>query len=221
MDSHHKAAPSEGGPEAGDSAGTATPIVAVTGLLVEWCNGDQAALDRVLPVIYHELRRLARSELRSYRPDHTIQPTALVHEAYLRLSHQAGVSVKSRAHFYAIVAHVMRCVLVDYARRRKSAKRQGGWIRVSTEQFADVPAERDLDFETLNDALTDLARIDPRKSQIVELRFFGGLQVEDIGDVLGISPRSVAREWVMAKAWLFGQLKRSEMANRNATRPLA
>ena len=196
-------------------------MVAVTGLLVEWCNGDQAALNRLLPVIYDELRRLARSQLRSYRPDHTIEPTALVHEAYLRLSQQGGVTLKSRAHFYAIVAHVMRCVLVDYARRRSSAKRQGRWIRVSTEQIADVPEKSGLDFVTLNDALNDLAEIDPRKSQIVELRFFGGLPVDDIGDVLGISPRSVAREWAMAKAWLYGQLKRGDKANRHAVRPLA
>jgi RNA polymerase sigma factor (TIGR02999 family) len=188
------------------------PAVPVTGLLVEWCNGDQEALNRLLPEVYQELRRLARSQLRGYRPDHTIEPTALVHEAYLRLSRQAGVAVKSRAHFYAIVAHVMRCVLVDYARRRSSAKRQGGWIRVSTEEIDDRPENHDLDFVALNDALTSLAEIDPQKSRIVELRFFGGLAVDDIGKVLGISPRTVAREWVMARAWLYGQVGRCASA---------
>ena len=181
----------------------------VTGLLTRWSGGDPEALNRLMPLVYHELRRLARSHLRRSNGEQTLDPTGLVHEVYLRLANRASVEVESRVHFYAIAAHIMRCVLVDHARRRHAAKRSGNRIPVDTARLEDVADRRDLDLIALHDALTSLAAIDPLKSRIVELRYFGGLTVDDAGEVLGLSPRSVARQWAMAKAWLYGEIKRA------------
>jgi RNA polymerase sigma factor (TIGR02999 family) len=179
----------------------------VTGFLIQWRDGDQDALNRLIPLVYNELRRLARSHLRRSNEPQTLQPTGLVHEVYLRLR-RAKVEVESRAHFYALAAHVMRCILVDRTRRRYAAKRGSDQIRACALPLDGPSANGDVDVLLLNDALTALARIDPVKSQIVELRFFGGLTVEEVGDVLGLSARSVARQWAMAKAWLYGEIKR-------------
>jgi len=148
------------------------------------------------------------SHFRNLAPDSTLSPTGLVHEAYLRLANQAGAHVQSRSHFYAIAAHVMRCVLVDGMRRRHAAKRQGHRVRAAPEELDMVAQPRDLDLIALDDALNGLAAIDPLKSQIVEMRFFGGLAVEDVGEALGLSSRTVARQWALAKAWLYTELER-------------
>lgn len=183
----------------------ATPEV--TEWLLRWCNGDHDAFNRLIPAVYSELRRLANAHLDRAAPDQTLSPTDLVHEVYLRLANQGHVAIQSRAHFYAIAAHVMRCVLVDRTRRRRAAKRQGSRIRVGAEELEAVPQQRDLDLVALDDALTSLAAVDPLKSRIVELRFFGGLPVEDVGEVLGLSSRTVARHWVLAKAWLYSEME--------------
>jgi RNA polymerase sigma factor (TIGR02999 family) len=196
---HTHACPAPGGP--------------VTNLLVNWSNGDPEALNRLMPLVYHELRRLARYHLRG-SPDSTLQPTVLVHEAYLRLCKQQGVSIPSRTDFNGIVAHLMRCVLVDHARRKSARKRQAGIIRVSVETAEGVAGSRDPDIIALDDALTSLAKIDPEKCQIVELRFFGGLSVDEIAVLVGLSSRTVARQWALAKAWLYGELLRHK--NREA-----
>ena len=167
-------------------------------------------LDRLLPLAYNELRRLARYHLRGAQSNHTLQPTALVHEAYLRLCHQDGVSIQSRAHFTSLVAHLMRCVLVDHARRKYAAKRSAGTVRVSSVEAESITDRRDPEVIALDEALTALAEIDPAKSRIVELRFFGGLSVDEVAAVTGTSPRTVARQWSLAKAWLYGEIRRGE-----------
>lgn len=161
-----------------------------------------------MPLVYDELRRLARRRLRGAKPDNTMQPTALVHEAYLRLCNQGGINMQSEAHFHALVAHVMRCVLVDYARRKLADKRQPGVIRLSAEAAESLPDVRDPDVMAVDEALTSLEAIDPEKSRIVELRFFGGLSVDEVALVTGSSSRTVARQWSLAKAWLYDQLRR-------------
>ena len=182
------------------------PASPVTEWLLRWSDGDPAALNRFIPLIYQELRRLARSQLRGPAGYETISPTGLVNEVYLRLANQGGVKIQSRAHFYALAARVMRCVLVDRTRRRRAGKRQGSLIRVSVEELDGVAREPDLDLVALDHALNGLAALDPLKSQIVELRFFGGLAVDDVAEALGLSPRTVARQWVLAKAWLYSEL---------------
>ena len=184
------------------------PTSPATEWLLKWSGGDPNALNRVIPLVYEELRRLANFHFRNSPGDTTLSPTGLVHEAYLRLADRPGVRVESRAHFCAIAAHVMRCILVDRSRRRNAAKRGGTRIRADWDDLAAAPQSRDLDFVALDDALRSLAAIDPLKSQIVELRFFGGLAVEDVGEALGLSARSVARHWSLAKAWLYTELER-------------
>lgn len=186
----------------------ATSPKEVTRLLLDWGSGDQAALERLMPLVDRELHRLAHRYIRRERPDHTLQTTALVNEAYLRLVDQRNVHWKNRAHFYALSAQLMRRILVDHARKRKYAKRGGETHKISLDEAMTVSNERTKDLVALDDALTKLAAIDPRKSKVVELRFFGGLSVEETAEVLSVSIITVNREWKLAKAWLYNLLKR-------------
>lgn len=185
---------------------TIGPSPDVTRLLVQWTDGDPRALDALLPLVYDELRRLARSYLQRERSDHTLQSTALVHEAYLRLVGQ-NVSWQNRAHFFGIAAQMMRRILVDHARGRNSAKRGEGVCKVTLDEEVAGAAQRNLDVIALDEALTNLARLDPQQSRIVELRFFAGLSIEATSEVLKISPATVKRDWAMAKAWLFREMR--------------
>ena len=171
-------------------------------MLVAWSGGDQAALEELTPLVYGELRRLAHHYISRERPGHTLQTSALVNEAYLRLVEQKGIDWQCRAHFYGIAARLMRQVLVDYARRRGYAKRGGGARRVSLDEALVVSDERAAEVVALDEALESLAKLDPRQSQIVELRFFGGLSIEEAAEVLGVSPGTVMADWTVAKAWL-------------------
>jgi RNA polymerase sigma factor (TIGR02999 family) len=174
----------------------------VTQLLVAWGDGDQAARDELMPLVYEELRRLAHQCLRRERPGHTLQTSALLNEAYLRLVDQKNIHWQDRSHFFGIAARLMRQVLVDYARKRRYAKRGGDARRVSLDEAMIASEERAADVVALDDALKSLAEIDPRQSQIVELRFFGGLSIEETAEVLAVSPGTVMRDWTLAKAWL-------------------
>src|SRR5438105_382830 len=178
----------------------------VTRLLLDWSNGNQAALDKLMPLVDRELNRLAHHYMRRENPNHTLQTTALVNEAYLKLIDQKHVHWKNRAHFFALSAQLMRRILVDHARRRQYAKRGGGAQRISFDETMVVSHERGADLITLDEALDKLAAIDPRKSKVVELRFFGGLSVEETAEALHISPVTVKRDWSMAKAWLYNSL---------------
>ena len=186
---------------------TPTPK-AVTQLLIDWGNGNQAALESLLPLVYDELHRLARRHIGRERPDHTLQTSALVNEAYLRLVDQRNVHWQNRAHFFSIASRLMRRILVDHARSRQFAKRGGGLRRVSLDEASVVSQNRAADLVALDDALTSLAAVDPRKCQVVELRFFGGLSVEEIARVVGVSPVTVMRDWSTAKAWLHRAIER-------------
>jgi RNA polymerase sigma factor (TIGR02999 family) len=174
----------------------------ITNLLVKWREGDQAALEELMPLVYGELRRLAARHLRRERAGHTLQATALVHEAYLRLLGERGVSWQNRAHFYAIAARRMRHILVEHARSRDAAKRGGGKYKLSLSKVDRFAPRGDVNLLALDEALERLEEIDPQKSRIIELRYFGGLTIEDTAEVLGISPATVKREWSMARAWL-------------------
>ena len=174
----------------------------VTQLLLDWSDGNQAALDQLLPLVYRELRRLAHQYLRKERAGHTLQTTDLVHEAYLRLVDQHRVHWQNRAHFFGVAAQLMRRILVDRARRARRAKRGGGVPKASLDQAALVAREATVDIIALDEALSRLAEIDGRKARVVELRFFGGLEVEETAAFLKVSPMTVMREWKMAKAWL-------------------
>jgi RNA polymerase sigma-70 factor (ECF subfamily) len=178
----------------------------ITQLLIEWNNGRNGALQDLLPLVYGELRRLAAQRLRRERPDHTLQPTALVHEAYIRLVDQRRVRWENRAHFYGVAAHVMRRILVDRARARKADKRGGGWERVTLVGDKTPNGGRDVDVLSLDDALQRLAALDPQQERIVELRYFGGLTLEETAEVIGISTATVKREWAIARAWLRAEL---------------
>ena len=177
----------------------------MTELLAQWRDGDERALDRMLPLVYDELRRLARQRLQRERPGHTLQSTALVHEAYLRMMNQ-NVNWQSRAHFFGIAAQMMRRVLVDHARNRDAAKRGAGVRMVTLDAGIAAPEKQDVDIEALDEALANLRKIDPRQEKIVELRFFAGLSIEDTSEVLHLSPATVKREWATAKAWLYREL---------------
>lgn len=181
----------------------------VTILLRAWGEGDQAALDKLTPLVEAELRRLAQHYLRQERPGHILQTTAVINEAWLRLIDWQTVSWQNRAHFLGVSARLMRHILVGYARRRKQKKRSGAARRVSLDEAATVFADRTPDLAALDDALHALAKYDPRKCQIVELRFFGGLTVEETAEVLKVAPITVIREWNKAKAWLYAELGRS------------
>jgi RNA polymerase sigma factor (TIGR02999 family) len=177
----------------------------VTGLLAQWRAGDPAALESLIPLVYGELRRIAHSYLRGERRGHTLQSTALVNEVYLRLVSQEPGQINNRAHFVGVAAHLMRQILVDYARAQRAAKRDGG-RRVELEESL-VPLQLvDVDVLALDDALSALAQLDPDQARIVEMRFFGGLSIEDTATALGVSPATVKREWRTARAWLSREL---------------
>ncbi len=186
--------------------GTAPAPVQVTDLLVAWGRGDPSALEDLVPLVHGELRRLARRAMARERGGHTLQTSALVNEAYLRLVDLSRVRWQDRAHFFAMSARLMRRILVDHARSRASRKRGGGAKRVSFDEALVVSAERGADLVALDDALQALAVVDARKSQVVELRFFGGLSVDEAGEALGVSPETVARDWRLAKVWLLREL---------------
>jgi len=179
-----------------------TPAQDVTQLLQAWGEGDERALDKLMPLVYRELHRLAQRYMAHERLGHTLQTTALVNEAYLRLVDAGKMNFQNRAHFFGVSAQVMRRILVDFARRQGSQKRGGEVQRVSLEESLVVYGERGADLAALDDALRALAAIDPRRSRVVELRFFGGLSVEETAEVLRVSPETVMRDWKVAKAWL-------------------
>lgn len=182
----------------------------VTQLLRAWRGGDQTALDRLLPLVYDELRRLAAHYLRGERQGHTLQSSALVNEAYLRLVEQDQIDWQSRAHFFGVASQVMRRVLVDHARARNYQKRGGKLAHVELDEAATLVAEQAAELVALDEALDALARLDPRKSRVVELRYFGGLSAEETAEVLGVSEVTVLREWGRAKAWLRRELSGEE-----------
>lgn len=174
----------------------------VTGLLVAWKNGSSEALDELVPIVYSELRKLARQQLRGERSDHSLQPTTLTHEAFLRLFGTRQVGWQNRAHFFAVASQLMRRILVDHARKRQTVKRGALPTRVTLDE-ADTPVEPlDVDVVALHEALTELTEVDSRQSRIVELRYFGGLNMEETAEVLGVSAATVKRDWRVAKLWL-------------------
>jgi RNA polymerase sigma factor (TIGR02999 family) len=179
----------------------------VSKLLRNWGQGDQAAREALIPLVYDELRRLARRHLRRERPDHTLQSAALVNEAYLRLIRQDQPQWQNRAHFFGVAAQLMRHILVDHARHRAAAKRGAGAPRLALDPEVALPREREVNLVALDDALTQLAVLDPQQGRVVELRFFGGLSIEETAVVLGISPATVKREWATARAWLQREMK--------------
>ena len=179
----------------------------VTRLLVLWTGGNQQAMEDLLPLVYDELRKLARRYLQRERPGHTLQSTALVHEAYLRMIDQRDVSWQGRAHFFGIAAQMMRRILVDHARGRDAAKRGAGACKLTLDEDLLAPAERDINLVALDQALDTLSKLDSQQGRIVELRFFAGLSIEETAEVLKISPATVKRDWAMAKAFLSRQLK--------------
>jgi len=188
------------------------PSSPVSELLLHWGNGDRKALEAILPLVYNELRRLARHHLRQQRPNHTLQTTALVHEAYLRLAQEKSLHVESRAHFLGIAAQLMRWILVDYERNRRAAKRGAGATRLTLDQSIAAPHSpgQEVDLLALDEALDRLAKMDSQQSQIIELRYFGGLSIEDTSEFLGVSPATVKRSWASARAWLLREMGRGE-----------
>jgi len=181
----------------------------VSELLAKWRAGDEESFRRLVPLVYHKLHRLAHYHVRRERADHTLQTTALVHEAYLSLMKQEPTDFENRAHFFAVCAQLMREILVQYARRRNAAKRGGGY-KLTLDGSVVLPESRNLDLIALDDALQELARLDPQQSRIVELRFFGGLSIEETSQVLSISPATVKRYWTTARVWLHDQISRAE-----------
>jgi RNA polymerase sigma factor (TIGR02999 family) len=180
----------------------------VTLLLKAMKNGDKSAVEKLLPLVYKELHQLARAYMRRERPDHTLQPTALINEAYLRLVRD-NVDWQSRQHFIGVAANVMRRLLVDYARARNAEMRAGGLQRVELEEGLMISSERSDEVLALHDALTNLEAVDPHQAKVVELRYFGGFSVDEIGDILEMSPRSVKRRWALARIWLLKEMKKS------------
>lgn len=187
-----------------------SPPPDVTALLLNWSDGDRDAPAKLMPLVYDELRRLARDHLRRERPDHTLQPTALVNEVYLRLIDQHRVSWHNRAQFYGLAAQLMRHVLVDHARSRASVKRGGLVHKLSLDEAWMAPEEVAAELVALDEALVRLAAIDERKSRVVEMRFFGGLSVEETAGALGVSDKTVMRDWRIAKMWLYRELNGSD-----------
>ncbi|MDT7603794.1 MAG: hypothetical protein QOF61_1791 [Acidobacteriota bacterium] len=182
----------------------------ITRLLLAWSDGDQAALEQLLPLIERELHRIARHYMRREHPGHTLQTTALVNEAYFRLVDQKNVRCQNRAHFFGIAAQIMRRILLNYARDRHRVKRGGDAVQVSLSEVAVITPEKSADLIALDEALKRLAAIDERKCRVVELRYFGGLSVEETAEVLGVSPITIARDWKMAKAWLAREIRRAD-----------
>lgn len=177
--------------------------------MVRWRSGDKAALDSLMPLVYTELRRIANRYLQGERSDHTLQSTALVHEAYVRMTGQALPQWQNRAHFFAVAAQLMRQILVDHARSHRASKRGGDVYKLALEDAEEQPKVLDFDIVALDDALKSLALMDEQQSRVVELKFFGGLSVDDTADVLGVSASTVKRDWTTARAWLFRELNRS------------
>lgn len=182
----------------------------ITRLLVAWGDGDQAALEELAPLVHSELHRLAHHYMGRERPGHTLQTSALVNEAYIRLIDWKNVHWQNRAHFFAVSAQLMRRILVDFARQRKNLKRGGDTLQVSLTEANALAVDRDSDLLTLNEALTALAKLDHRMSQVVEMRFFGGLSIEEVAEVLKVSKETVMRDWRLAKVWLLRELGRRE-----------
>ncbi len=183
-----------------------SPNYEVTRLLIDWNNGDQAALDQLVPLIYQELHRIAGGYLRNERPGHTIQPTALIHEAYLRLAAQQMPEWQNRKHFFGVAAQLMRQILVEHARAHATAKRGAGEQNLPLEEALVYSTERPGDLIALDDALNSLAALDQRKSRMVELRFFGGLSLEETAEMMGVSIPTVVREMRLAQAWLHREM---------------
>jgi RNA polymerase sigma factor (TIGR02999 family) len=177
-------------------------------LLADWGHGDEEAREELIPVVYEELRRIARRHLRRERPDHTLQSAALVNEAYLRLVHQEAPRWQNRTHFFGVAAHLMRHILVDHARNRLAAKRGAGAPRLALDEGLTPVQKAEVDVVALDDALGKLSALDPQQGRVIELRFFGGLSIEETAVVLNISPATVKREWAMARAWLHRELKK-------------
>lgn len=190
-----------------------TDAAEITALLKAWGQGDRDALERLTPLVYDQLRRMARRHVQKERPGHTLQGTALVHEAYLRLTAVAEIEWRDRTHFFAVAAQMMRRILVDAARARATVKRGGGAARVEHNESIDfdgLPAlstDRAADVCAIDDALASLARLDPRRAEVVELRFFGGLTIQETAEVMKISPQTVMRDWDVARAWLTRELR--------------
>ncbi len=182
----------------------------VTDLLVHWSEGDQEALNKLIPLVYDELHKLASRYLRRERRDHTLQTTAVVHEAYLKLVNQRDANFENRLHFFAVAAQIMRRILVDYARRHHASKRGGDLYKLSLDEALVTSEEKDADLLALDEALERLAAIDPRQGRVVELRVFAGLTLEETAQALNISRSTVRREWSMAKAWLHRQIKNND-----------
>ena len=180
----------------------------VSQLLVKWKGGDQEALRALVPLVYTELRRLAHHHLQRENPGHTLESAALVHEAYLRLAERSPLQLQNRTHFFAVASHLMRQILVDYARRRRRAKRGGG-CKMTLDEAVFLPGGTNLDLEALDGALNKLSRLDTQQSKIVELRFFCGLSIADTGRILAISPATVKREWATARVWLHREMSRT------------
>jgi len=175
---------------------------------LELSNGNRDAVDALMPLIYDELRRLASNYLRRERPDHTLQPTALVNEAYLRMVDQTHANWQNRAHFFGVAAQMMRRILVDHARAHAAEKRGHDFQKLSLDENIDKAVERSEELVALDDALNNLVKIDEQKARIVELRYFGGLSVEETAEILGVTPITIKRHWRMTKAWLFGQMQK-------------
>ena len=186
-----------------------TPLqIGVTELLADWSKGDPEALSKLMPLVYDELHKLARRHLRGERSDHTLQTTALVHEAYLKLVDQKDANWQNRAQFFAVAAQMMRRILVDYARRHLTSKRGGSFYKVTLDDRLTSSVKDDAELLALDEALERLAALDPRQSRVVELRIFGGLTMEETAHAINISPRTARREWSMAKAWLRKEIKK-------------
>ncbi|HSP16794.1 MAG TPA: sigma-70 family RNA polymerase sigma factor [Thermoanaerobaculia bacterium] len=181
----------------------------VTDLLIAWSNGRREALDELTPLVYEELRRIARRQMKRERAGATLQTTALIHEAYLKLVDQRHAQWRDRAHFFAVASQLMRRIAVDYARARLAGKRGGGLIQVSLDDVAAAGGDRDDELLAIDEALSRLEKLDPQQSRVVELRFFGGLTVEETAAAMSISPATVKREWSSAKAWLYHEVSRA------------
>lgn len=188
---------------------TATSSQVLTGLLLDWRSGDREALGKLMPIVYDELHRQAARYLRNERSDHTLQATALVHEAYLQLIDQSRVNWQNRAHFFGAAAQAMRRILVDHARAHQAEKRGAGEEKLPLNDALGIHSKRSADLIALDDALKTLANLDSQQCQVVELRYFGGLSIEETAEVLGISPATVKREWNVAKVWLHHEIKKS------------
>lgn len=182
----------------------------VTQLLANWSQGDDAALTELTPLVYEDLRRLAHRHMGGQRPDHTLQTTALVHEAYLRLADQTNPNWQTRAHFFAVAARAMRQILVDYAKSYRAQKRGGGGLKIELDEAALVSPRESKEIIDLHEALESLAAVDSRKAEVVELKYFGGLSYDEIAEVLKISPVTVKRDWEFAKVWLYAELQSAD-----------